>query len=69
MTDRRSQPATQIRVRMDTRQGIDRIAEAHRLTLTDAAAVAVEAFESMTPAEQRAVIERRGDRTKEANAA
>jgi hypothetical protein len=54
---------------MDTRQGIDRIAEAHRLSLTDAAAVAVEAFEAMSPAEQRAVIERRGDRANEASAA
>lgn len=54
---------------MDTRVGIDRIAEAHRLTLTDAAAVAVEAFEAMSLAEQRAVIERRGQRAKEANAA
>jgi len=67
MTSR--QPNPLIRIRPETREGIDRITDRHRLSIGDAVAVAVEAFESMTPAEQRAVIERRDDRAKEANAA
>lgn len=66
-----NEPATYtpMRVRPATREGIGRIADIHRLSLIDAAQVAVEAFEAMSPAEQRAVIERRGERAKEANAA
>lgn len=60
---------SQVNVRAETKATIDALADRHRLTLTEMAAVAIEAFESLSPAQQRAVIERRGQRTKEASAA
>ena len=60
---------SQVNVRGQTKLLIDCLADQHRLSITETVAVAVEAFEAMSPAEQRAVIERRGQQPKEANAA
>lgn len=56
MTKRTKQPPTQIRIRPEARQAIDRVSGRYRLTITETVSVLVDAFESLSADEQLRII-------------
>lgn len=63
MTKRTKQPPTQIRIRPEARQAIDRVSGRYRLTITETVSLLIDAFESLTPDEQLRIIAGSNERT------